>query len=206
MSTREAVLAYIKGKQVVIPDLHSIFHDWPSPAVNPHYQKLTPISNERLKRYPLISTLPNAPINTFENSIFSDKRKLRALLASDFPFFAATWWPLASLDRLSILLYFIIWLFNWDDEIDEPSGVYADDAAGAQVYRARTFAFVRECLGLEDEGPEQVFSLEENRIIASFRDVGEALGRGYTVGMYMCVCLGMGLTVWVVRAAQEVYG
>jgi hypothetical protein len=50
MSTREDILAYIHGKEVVIPNLHALFTDWPAPAVNPNYQKLTPISTERLKR------------------------------------------------------------------------------------------------------------------------------------------------------------
>jgi hypothetical protein len=82
-----------------------------------------------------------------------------------------------------VLLYFIIWLFNWDDEIDEPCGLYADDLDGAELYRARTFAFVAECLGLESCAPDAQFSLAQNRIIASFRDVGEPLRRAYTVGM-----------------------
>jgi hypothetical protein len=45
---------------------------------------------------------------------------------------------------------------------------------------------VRETMGLEEEGGDGEgklgeWSLAKNRIIASFRDVGEALGRGYTL-------------------------
>jgi hypothetical protein len=42
---------------------------------------------------------------------------------------------------------------------------------------------VRETMGMEGEEGEKLgeWSLAKNRIIASFRDVGEALGRGYTL-------------------------
>jgi hypothetical protein len=50
MPTREELLDYIKGKEVVIPDLYAIFEDWPEVKVNPHGEKLVPVSSERLKR------------------------------------------------------------------------------------------------------------------------------------------------------------
>jgi hypothetical protein len=70
MSTREDILAYIHGKEVVIPNLHSLFTDWPAPAVNPNYQKLAPISTERLKRYLQLSQSPISSISISSTQAF----------------------------------------------------------------------------------------------------------------------------------------
>jgi hypothetical protein len=115
-------------------------------------------------------------------SIFSDQGKLSGLEASNFALFAATWWPKASFEELTVLLYFAIWLFNWDDEIDEPSGSYSNDPEGAEQYRARTTDFVRKCLNLP--GRSAGVDPSQNRIIASFKDIGEPLATACTLGTY----------------------
>jgi hypothetical protein len=114
-----------------------------------------------------------------EYSIYSDRHKLGALKASDFAFFAATWWPKARYEELRVMLYLTIWLFTWDDEIDEPTGSYTDDLEGAERYRTQTIDFVLDCIGCGDSAvPEPT-----NRIIGSFRDIGEPLASAYTLSM-----------------------
>jgi hypothetical protein len=81
-----------------------------------------------------------------------------------------------------VLLYFTIWLFNWDDEIDEPTGSYSDDLEAAERYRKRTTDFLLECLGLRESYPAVRLDLANNKIIASFSDIGEPLRRAYTLG------------------------
>jgi hypothetical protein len=78
-------------------------------------------------------------------------------------------------------MYFIIWLFNWDDEIDEPIGYYSEDQDGAEGYRTRTIHFVLECLGSQNR-PAPLLSQAQNKIIASFREIGEPLAKAYTIG------------------------
>lgn len=56
------------------------------------------------------------------SSIFDKDCKLSALKVTDFAYFVATWWPKAEYEQLKVLLYFMIWLFTWDDEIEEPTG------------------------------------------------------------------------------------
>lgn len=121
---------------------------------------------------------------TLHASIFSDQRKLKGLIASDFAFFAGTWWPKAKRDELTVLMYFAIWLFNWDDEIDEPTGSYADDLDGAERYRSQTIDFVLESLGLEDQASNLKTHPAQNKIIASFKEIGQPLAKAYTVGKY----------------------
>ncbi|KAH7389368.1 isoprenoid synthase domain-containing protein [Phaeosphaeria sp. MPI-PUGE-AT-0046c] len=88
---------------------------------------------------------------------------------------------LAKHDELTVLLYFAIWLFNWDDEIDEPTGSYADDLDGAERYRSQTIDFVLKSLGLQDQVSSTSFYRAQNKIIASFKDIGEPLARAYSV-------------------------
>jgi hypothetical protein len=90
-------------------------------------------------------------------------------------------WPKAQYEELKVLMYFIIWLFNWDDEIDEPTGYYSKDLDGAEIYRTRTIHFVLECLGLQDR-PATQSSQAQNKIIASFTEIGEPLAKAYTIG------------------------
>jgi hypothetical protein len=115
------------------------------------------------------------------NSIYSDKHKLGALKASDFAFFAATWWPKAPKQELRVMLYMTIWLFTWDDEIDEPTGSYSEDLESANGYRAQTIDFVLSCLGFS---PASRSVEPTNRIVGSFRDIGEPMANTYTLGRY----------------------
>jgi hypothetical protein len=86
--------------------------------------------------------------NNNVTSIFSDQDKLSALEASDFALFAVTWWLKANYEELTVLLYFAIWLFIWDDEMDELTSLYAEDLEGAKRYCVRTTDFALKCLNL----------------------------------------------------------
>jgi hypothetical protein len=184
MPTREALLARLKGRDVVIPDFYSIFADWMPVEVNLYYQNLVSVSDKWLERY---FTCPTITFDIFaladwsRHSIFDDKRKLSAPQASDFAFFAATWWPKAQYEELKVLMYFIIWLFNWDDQIDEPTGYYSEDLYGAEIYHTRTIHFILECLGLQDRLATQL-SQAQDKIIGSFREISEPLAKAYTIG------------------------
>jgi hypothetical protein len=130
-------------------------------------------------------------------SIFSDQDKLSAIEASDFALFAATWWPKANYEELTVLLYFAIWLFIWDDEMDEPTGLYSEDLEGAKRYRMRTTDFVLKCLNLPGHGRGPELEPSQEKIIASFRGIGEPLAKVYTISMFY-VCGGKYLVVQLV--------
>lgn len=111
-------------------------------------------------------------------SLGFDEHKRRRLEAADFALFTALWWPdTPSLEQAEILAYLVIWLFTWDDEIDEPTGSYTDDETKAQTYRTHTSHFVGTCLGLAPASePTPVLS---NRIVESFDVIGSALAASY---------------------------
>ena len=82
-----------------------------------------------------------------------------------------------------MLLYLVIWLYIWDDEVDQPEGAYADDLQSAESYRQRTSSFVSQCLQTGECPPLPDLS-GEHRIIDSFRDVGRPLAKFYDAGLY----------------------
>lgn len=124
---------------------------------------------------------------TFIHSLYSTNTEaLEKLKLADFGFFAALWWPEAPLKQLKILAFLVIWLFTWDDELDEPSGAFADDFEAAQRYRAETAGFVRYCLKVDNEGANNGTSRQcptpVNAIVESFRSIGEGFCRYYDTG------------------------
>jgi hypothetical protein len=184
MYNRTTLLESLKGQTVVLPDLFNAFAGWPRLEANVNYRKLAAVSDQKLERYGTILSDFNNPVRsllTSAPSVFKDKRKLAALKASDFPLFAATWWPKAPYEETRVMLFMTIWLFTWDDEIDEPTGSYSEDLESANGYREQTIDFVLHCLGF---GPTSGLVEPTNRIVGSFRDIGEPLANAYTLGTY----------------------
>ncbi|ROV86801.1 hypothetical protein VMCG_10850 [Cytospora schulzeri] len=157
---REALLSSIKGQIITIPDLKPDFNDWKgiqSRHVSPWLEPLREKVRTRLEIFDF------------------DKAKRDRLEAADFALFTSLWWPdTPSLAHSEILAYLVIWLFTWDDEIDEPTGAYTDDARGAQTYRDHTLQFVGACLGLHEHGFRP-----QNRIVQSFDAIGNAMSASY---------------------------
>ncbi|KAI4120661.1 MAG: hypothetical protein LQ338_006850 [Usnochroma carphineum] len=154
-SQREQLLEGLRGQAVRIPDLRPIFSGWAGAYggnISPHLKELVGVVDEKLQ------------------SLFANEAKLARLKAADFALFASSWWPQAGIEELRILTFLAIWLFTWDDEIDEPTGSCTDDFKAAQAYRLETMNFIEHCLGL---GTSSVHPLATNPIIESFRVIGE---------------------------------
>lgn len=83
------------------------------------------------------------------------------------------------LSRLRIVAYLEIWLFLWDDEIDQTSGSLSGSPEKAQAFRMATIDAVTYYLGLGDE-PSGLRA--QGNLIKSFSDIGEALRVHYTLG------------------------
>jgi hypothetical protein len=82
-----------------------------------------------------------------------------------------------------VLLYLSIWLFNWDDEVDDPGGEFAEDLDSAERYRAQTAEFVKQCLGLGARSSMMQVEAPKNKIVASFKEFGEPLEKAYSLSM-----------------------
>ncbi|KAI0002390.1 isoprenoid synthase domain-containing protein [Xylariaceae sp. FL0662B] len=120
----------------------------------------------------------SAPVSSFYGSNLSlSGAKRQRLESADFGLFTALGWPEASLERFETLASLVIWLFAWDDEIDEPTGAYSENMSGAQTYREQTLRFVENCMGLIPHGTGGL--RPQNGIVQSFDVVGAALRANY---------------------------
>ncbi|KAI1337117.1 isoprenoid synthase domain-containing protein [Xylariaceae sp. FL0016] len=163
INPRDALLARLKGQPAHIPDLKPIFADWRG------------ISHRHISLW--VDQLREKVKTRLQGFNFHQAKQER-LEAADFGLFTALWWPDASLEKLQILAYLVIWLFTWDDEIDEPTGSYSEDFDGAQTYREHTLRFVGSSLGLR--AVEADFH-PLNPIVQSFDVIGSALRSAYDV-------------------------
>jgi len=83
-------------------------------------------------------------------------------------------WPFASYDKTRIGTLLGLWLFAWDDEVDNLHGAVWGDWTAAQEYREKTIAYVRYTVGLDSHCPEVT-----NRIILGFKVIGDAIKDEY---------------------------
>jgi hypothetical protein len=81
----------------------------------------------------------------------------------------------------------MLWLFTWDDHINDFNGYLYKDAVGARQYCEQTIEFTRHALGLpvkeSKNGPRKCSSLLDI-LVCSFDVVGEAIQAVYTSGRY----------------------
>ncbi|QKX52974.1 uncharacterized protein TRUGW13939_00045 [Talaromyces rugulosus] len=150
--TRKQVLAALRTQRIPVPDLIPLFSHWPS-KVSPELDKL------------------RKDVDTWLNTFSLPSKALDAFRSSDFGHFGATWWPYASdFTRLRIVTYVAIWLFIWDDEIDNATGSMWEDWESAQKFRLDTIQYVEYCLGLAPE--DQKDPEPRSSIIRGFEVIG----------------------------------
>ncbi|KAL8951387.1 MAG: hypothetical protein Q9222_002637 [Ikaeria aurantiellina] len=157
---RQQLLHSLKGQELHIPDLQSLLESWPQ------------YENPELPGF-------RGEVDEWLESIFPDPKRLQRMKAADPALFGALWWPYASRETLRIGTYLSIWLFAWDDETDSSEfSSLVSDVDKAQAFRAETLRFALKCLNNRNatEDVEQ----PSNRIVASFRPVGEAIARSCT--------------------------
>ncbi len=80
------------------------------------------------------------------------------------------------------MTFLAIWLFLWDDELDEPTGQYADNFEAAQKYREETVRFMRSCLRLPAENPleKQQLGLCQLFSLDGLKSIGQHLKDAFT--------------------------
>ncbi|MCJ1401215.1 hypothetical protein MMC11_004427 [Xylographa trunciseda] len=153
------LLASLKGKHVRIPDLGPIFSSWPK-GVNKHYQVLKEAAND------------------FLESFHMKEKKLKKQIEIDYALSGSMWWQQADFNELRALTFFVIWLFNYDDDIDEPTGQHSDDLESARGVHREAILFIEHCLGLSSQGG---IDTPKNPNISCFKVVGDQLRAEYSV-------------------------
>ncbi|KAI0596014.1 isoprenoid synthase domain-containing protein [Biscogniauxia sp. FL1348] len=156
-TSREKLLAGIKGSKVVIPNLKPVFGHWPQ-ATNPEIEKLDEYIQGTLE------SLLSGP---------GDKKQLQRMKKTNVAQFGATWWPFASLEPLKIDTHFATWLFLWDDETDSQEfSSLINDFEKASAFRKETAEYLKATLSRNC--PSDLSHLSTHRMITFFKPIGDA--------------------------------
>ncbi|KAL7950694.1 isoprenoid synthase domain-containing protein [Trichoderma barbatum] len=123
--------ARIRTKSYYLPNLRPYYNDWPD-EMNPHYSKLKEAIEARIKK------------------IYSPKMAA-ALIDIDYALLSCMWWPRCEYRRLEVGTFWSLWLFAWDDEIDQSTSELFINLESADKFRDETYHFVRYVLGVPNE-------------------------------------------------------
>ncbi|KAK0379815.1 hypothetical protein CMEL01_11421 [Colletotrichum melonis] len=158
LSVRQTLIQQLRGQDLRIPDLSLLFRQWPKDA-SLCLEGLRTLSGERIASF---TELPKSRIS---------------MSKIDVGLFISTWYPGVNLERGDILCCVVLWLFTWDDQIDEKGGHLYDNLQAAHVFRRETLEYVRHCLRLSDN--EASHEVRTNYIIAFFKVIGDAVCEAY---------------------------
>lgn len=102
------------------------------------------------------------------------------------------WWPRATADRLQTCTFWFLWLFTWDDEIDQSTSDLFIHIHKANDFRKESLEYVKFCLGVgDDETAKWDFQNNPpNRpLIRSLDVIGAHLQKVYNHGTYQCLVM-----------------
>lgn len=101
--------------------------------------------------------------------------KLEERITSDILYFSPclSWNPHTDWDELVTIATYVIWLFIWDDEIDDGDTNASQDEELAQAYYKRSISYIRQELGLTNNTVGVLVAPGTN--MALFADVGKVL-------------------------------
>ncbi|KAG7038968.1 alcohol dehydrogenase [Colletotrichum scovillei] len=159
LDVRQTLIQQLKGQDLRIPDLSLLFKPWPKDA-SPCLEGLRTLSGERVASF---TELP---------------KSRNSMSKIDVGLFISTWYPGVNLERGDILRCVVLWLFTWDDQIDEKGGHLYDNLEAAHVFRRETLEYVRYCLRLSSDN-EASHEVPTNYIIAFFKVIGDAVCEAY---------------------------
>ncbi|KAJ5151407.1 terpene synthase family metal binding domain-containing protein [Penicillium canariense] len=133
----------LSGKTLRIPNLQAIFQHWPS-AIN---TRLACLRRE---------------IDVLLEKTIDDERKLNALKFCDFALLTCciSLYPQAKWEELRTAGIFMLWIFLWDDEIDDGGTLIAHSESAANSYCQDSLEYARLALGLNTTD-ESVFQNQD---------------------------------------------
>jgi hypothetical protein len=97
------------------------------------------------------------------------------------------WWPRAEAKRLQTVTFWFLWLFTWDDEIDQSTSALFINIDDANKFREESFHYVRYCLGVSNKDTHKFrFDVNPptNKIIHSLDVIGAELQEVYNQGRF----------------------
>ncbi|KAJ7646599.1 isoprenoid synthase domain-containing protein [Roridomyces roridus] len=143
----------LNGKTLFIPSIPRIFATWPS-ASSRH--------ERHLRQY----------VDVLLESVVQNPTKLAGMKQADFSNQIALWCPSAEWEQLMLVTAFTLWLWIWDDEVDEGITIVSRNGDEAREYYAQSREYMQQCLGLKVKPPGSNASIHPNMRLFSL--VGDA--------------------------------
>ncbi|KAK0514934.1 hypothetical protein JMJ35_002313 [Cladonia borealis] len=154
----DRLLNSLRGHTVEIHNLDKVYVGYPE-GTGPDLERLRRACDEKLETLAL------------------NKARLNRLKRADFGLSASMWWPNAKFDNVVVAMFLIIWIFTWDDDLDEKGGSVYDNFEAAETRRKETLEYLRCCLG--SKKPES-YTKPTSPLILSFKPIGDSLRKGFT--------------------------
>lgn len=102
------------------------------------------------------------------------------------------WWPRAAADRLKTCTFWFLWLFTWDDEIDQSTSDLFIHISNANNFRKESLEYVKFTLGMGDDETAK-WDFENNsqnrKLIRSLDVIRAELKKVYNYGTCVFVCV-----------------
>ena len=173
-----------------IPNLRALYKDWPD-AVNPNYPQLKVALEARIDKYawqPMNRILLRPSANR-THTFFSlyHPKKAAVLKHGDYALLAAMSWPRASFERMQTCTFWFLWLFTWDDEIDQATSELSGNFERANKFREESFHYLRYYTGVPTTDTYKFrFDINPptNRLIRSLDVIGANLQEVYNKGIF----------------------
>jgi hypothetical protein len=111
--------------------------------------------------------------------------KAAGLINADYGLMAARSWPHAELRRLRTCTFWFLWLFTWDDEIDQSTSDLYGDLDNSNEFREESYHFLRHTLGVSNEETDKWHfhtDLPKDKLIRSLDVIGAELQKGCNKG------------------------
>ncbi|KAM7189240.1 Isoprenoid synthase domain containing protein [Naviculisporaceae sp. PSN 640] len=131
-------MCQLKGQTLRLPNLSEFYSQWPN-RISPHYEDLRQIIDDKINEW-----IPDERVRIKAHKI-------------DLPFFCAVWYPGSALDRLEFLAWYSLWLFLWDDDVEDLAIPISRDISTSvelqkvQWLHKHALEYIRFHLGLCDE-------------------------------------------------------
>ncbi|KAL3300924.1 terpene synthase [Colletotrichum asianum] len=171
ISEAQEILGALRGEILHVPDLREIFKDWPVDA-NTNYKEIIPVVEsafDRLVRNPgLREKYRKANYARFTQQLLTEAYFKR-------------YYPHPNQNEIHTLALYIVWLFCWDDAIDQQGSDLSANLARAKTYRNDTICVLNEALGLSTASTN-THNTTCDHVNAELITIGAELCKAYNCG------------------------
>ncbi|KAK0670217.1 isoprenoid synthase domain-containing protein [Cercophora samala] len=131
------IATLLNGQTLHLPSLEPVLSNWPT-LMSPHYAELKKKVAVKIEEW------------------ISDEHVRQKAHIIDLPLFSSIWYPHATLDRLETITWYSMWIFLWDDVIEDsaaPSSMITDKVSWIHQQALR---YMEYHLGLSSSHQEPV--------------------------------------------------